>query len=355
MSSTPVRWTVASDGAGIAFSVRGQGPWLVHMPNGGVSNLEADERLPDRRRWIEALAEKFRVVTYDMRGQGRSEREVGDVSPAAMLLDLAAVVGTLEIERFALFGFLGSSSLAALYAEAHRDSVTHLLLWPADMRDWTAEETRAMGRLAIGDWETFTEAYAHIALGWQHGAEAHMFAMLMRESITQAQWLRVIGGLMQLRDDAVRDALAKVEAPALIMQRHVRHASERIAWMAAALRHATVHIFDGEETVPYQGDSRAVADVMARFVSGRELGRLPPPPAGQTKQRANRRLTPRETEVLALIACGRTNSEIARELVLSVRTVERHIENIYAKIGATGKAARAIATAYALTQPRAGS
>ncbi len=59
-------------------------------------------------------------------------------------------------------------------------------------------------------------------------------------------------------------------------------------------------------------------------------------------------LTPREMEVLRLIAAGKSNQEIAAILVLSVRTVERHISNIYAKIGASGAVARATATAYAL-------
>ena len=49
-------------------------------------------------------------------------------------------------------------------------------------------------------------------------------------------------------------------------------------------------------------------------------------------------LTTRELEVLRLVAAGRSNREIADELVLSVRTVERHINNLYAKIGARGKA-----------------
>jgi ATP/maltotriose-dependent transcriptional regulator MalT len=57
------------------------------------------------------------------------------------------------------------------------------------------------------------------------------------------------------------------------------------------------------------------------------------------------RLTAREVEVLRLVADGRTNKEIASALVLSVPTVQRHIANIYAKIGARG---RADATAYAL-------
>jgi LuxR family maltose regulon positive regulatory protein len=59
-------------------------------------------------------------------------------------------------------------------------------------------------------------------------------------------------------------------------------------------------------------------------------------------------LTARELEVLRLIARGRSNAEIAAELVLSVRTVERHIANIYDKIGASGRAARAAAASYAL-------
>jgi DNA-binding NarL/FixJ family response regulator len=58
-------------------------------------------------------------------------------------------------------------------------------------------------------------------------------------------------------------------------------------------------------------------------------------------------LTRREREVLALVAKGRSNDQIASELVLSVRTIEHHVASIYSKIGATGRTARAAATAYA--------
>jgi ATP/maltotriose-dependent transcriptional regulator MalT len=59
-------------------------------------------------------------------------------------------------------------------------------------------------------------------------------------------------------------------------------------------------------------------------------------------------LSRREAEVLAMIAQGRGNPEIADELVLSVRTVERHISSIYEKLSLSGPSARAAATAYAL-------
>ncbi len=64
-------------------------------------------------------------------------------------------------------------------------------------------------------------------------------------------------------------------------------------------------------------------------------------PGGET-------LTDREVEILRLVARGRSNQEIADTLVLSVRTVERHITTVYAKLGISGRVARASATAYAI-------
>ena len=54
-------------------------------------------------------------------------------------------------------------------------------------------------------------------------------------------------------------------------------------------------------------------------------------------------LSPRELDVLRLAADGRTNEEIAEALTLSIRTVERHLSNVYAKLGVGGRAARAAA------------
>ena len=71
--------------------------------------------------------------------------------------------------------------------------------------------------------------------------------------------------------------------------------------------------------------------------AGSQPARTPEYPCG---------LTEREVEVLRLVASGRSNAEIAGELVLSVRTVERHISNIYGKTGSGG---RADATAFAFT------
>jgi DNA-binding NarL/FixJ family response regulator len=65
---------------------------------------------------------------------------------------------------------------------------------------------------------------------------------------------------------------------------------------------------------------------------------------------ATDRLTDREVEVLGCVANGLSNERIAERLSISVRTVERHLSNIYAKLGVEGKAARAAATAHAFRQ-----
>jgi len=58
--------------------------------------------------------------------------------------------------------------------------------------------------------------------------------------------------------------------------------------------------------------------------------------------------TGRELEVLRLLAEGKNNEEIAKELYLSVRTIEKHLSNLYIKMGVSGKSARAFAASYAI-------
>jgi DNA-binding NarL/FixJ family response regulator len=79
------------------------------------------------------------------------------------------------------------------------------------------------------------------------------------------------------------------------------------------------------------------------------LDELAPADAGSAVEPPkNSGMTRREVEVLRLLARGYSNPQIAEQLFISVRTVERHISAIYAKLGAEGSAARAIATAYAI-------
>lgn len=108
------------------------------------------------------------------------------------------------------------------------------------------------------------------------------------------------------------------------------------------------------------GDELIVAAFLAKlgqFTAGPALYGLPrsprdghldrPRPASEGEDQGDRpQLTPREAEILALLAQGLTNKAIAARLVLSVPTIQTHVANLYAKIGVHSRSA---ATAYALT------
>jgi DNA-binding NarL/FixJ family response regulator len=100
-----------------------------------------------------------------------------------------------------------------------------------------------------------------------------------------------------------------------------------------------LHVLDGNEHEPFIRDSGNVVDAILDFVAGRPLSdarrlRSVPPKAP---------LSGREREVLQLLASGEANKAIARQLGIAVATVERHVGNIYRKLGARGRADAALA------------
>jgi DNA-binding NarL/FixJ family response regulator len=98
------------------------------------------------------------------------------------------------------------------------------------------------------------------------------------------------------------------------------------------------------------GDSLLSPSVTSRVVE--RMAGQPPPDA--TSDRRLEELTPRETEVLALVARGRSNAEIAGELVIEESTVKTHVKRILAKLGARDRV-QAVILAYetGLTRPGA--
>jgi DNA-binding NarL/FixJ family response regulator len=107
------------------------------------------------------------------------------------------------------------------------------------------------------------------------------------------------------------------------------------AGQAMTLDHAAAYALAAPEPDPAaSGDPAAPAHV-ARPATAPRIKRV----AG---------LTAREVEVLALVVGGRSNQEIAAALVLSARTVERHLARVYDRLGVNGLAARAAAAAYAV-------
>jgi class 3 adenylate cyclase/pimeloyl-ACP methyl ester carboxylesterase len=262
-----VRYCTTEDGVRIAYAVSGKGErWLVHTSL-GLSAMLQFESIPGRQAWNEGLEEHFRLLQYDSRGTGFSQRDVEDLSHEALVRDLESVVDAAGVDQAAVYGFLVGTYTAVWYAAAHPERVSHLALWlPPWLPEADTPQIRAFAELAASDWENFTELYAHQAFGWDRGEQANAYARLIRETITQETFLRYFrrwfrrwgtGGFDELYEPASR-----VRVPTLCMQRQDYDAFHRFA---APIAGATTRMFPGKGMVPYLDGGHDVVQAIADF------------------------------------------------------------------------------------------
>lgn len=332
----PLRFAHSSDGVTIAYTVDGRAAQtLVWLPPVPFSNVVAQYEVPLLRDVYARLANSLRLVLIDGRGTGHSQRDVSDFGLEAMLRDLDAVVADARLTRFALFGYYHSVMHAIAYAARHPGRVTHLVLFGGTPRGADAmspAETQALLSLIERDWDLFVESAAHAWMGWGAGEDGRLMAEAFRTATTPA----VARATMQAASEInVTGDLANVTAPALVLQsRNDRFVSKSATEaLAQALPNGRIGPLAGtaaslfsEET---DTDLRLILDFLTDGSAERRSQPAAPDAAG---------LTPRELDVLRLVAGGETNAAIAERLGLSVHTVERHAANLYRKIGARGRA-----------------
>jgi pimeloyl-ACP methyl ester carboxylesterase/DNA-binding CsgD family transcriptional regulator len=351
-----IRYATTVDGVSIAFWTLGEGAPLVYMAGGPWGHVELWDIL-QCRRWYERLAQRRMLVRYDMRGTGWSERDVSDHSLDALVADVEAVVDRLGLDTFDMFGAFDAGPVAIAYAARHPERVSRLILWCSWARssDIRSPRIRAWLGLLDQDWELMTDTCAHLALGWPAGETGRHAAQRLRESVTPEAARAALEAMSKFDVTALLPAL---EVPTLVLHR------SDIPWLpvgiarslASLIPDARLRVLEGESTAPYLGNTEAAASAIEEFLGEAEKAWGAPwevgVAAGTEREESHLGyanaggLTAREVEVLRRLAGGKTNSEIAEDLYVSVRTVERHVANIYAKIGARG---RANATAYALT------
>ena len=118
----------ATDGTNLAVATIGNGPVLLRTAQ-WINNLEHEWANPLTRPLWQRLSRQFRVIRYDGRGAGLSDRSVPDMSFAKYDDDLESLVETLQLERFALLGMSGGAALAISYAARHPDRISKLILY----------------------------------------------------------------------------------------------------------------------------------------------------------------------------------------------------------------------------------
>lgn len=123
-----IRYCTTPDAVRLAYASVGTGPPLVRASN-WLTHLDFEWDSPIWRHWWAGLSKHHRVIRYDERGQGMSQRDVSDMSFETWIQDLETVVDAAGLDRFALLGISRGASIAVAYAVRHPERVSHLVLY----------------------------------------------------------------------------------------------------------------------------------------------------------------------------------------------------------------------------------
>jgi pimeloyl-ACP methyl ester carboxylesterase/DNA-binding winged helix-turn-helix (wHTH) protein len=254
-----IRYCTTPDGVRLAYAQSGSGPPLVKASN-WLTHLDFEWESPIWRHWWEALSRHHRLVRYDERGNGMSQRDVPGVSFETWVRDLETVVDAAGLDRFALLGISRGASIAIVYAVRHPERVSHLVLFggfaaglnhtgtPADL-----EARRALNDLIRLGWGLNNPAFCKVftCRFIPRATPAHeaWFDELQRVSTSPENAARLMEA-----DDAidVRTLLPQVKVPTLV-----------------------VHCDDDRVALPEHGRQLAAAIPGARYVSLPSANHLP--------------------------------------------------------------------------------
>ena len=264
-----IQYTTTKDGVSIAYWDEGDGlPLVIPPPAQPWSHVQRELDIPDWRHWYEHLSDIARLVRYDTRGAGLSDRDVPELTFESQLADLEAIVDACNIDRFALEGFYYSGLAAIAYAARHPERVSHLILWCAfsdagEISNRQGSDT--LRNLMQSDYELFTETMTHQLFGWGSGESAHQVASLMRDSLDAGMALRCWNEYSQVD---VTPLLAEVQCPTLVMHRRqfpmvtVQQARQ----LAAGIPNSRLCMLEGASLAPFVGDIETPLHEIAGFL-----------------------------------------------------------------------------------------
>jgi pimeloyl-ACP methyl ester carboxylesterase/DNA-binding CsgD family transcriptional regulator len=313
----------------VAYALSGEGAPLVAAA-WWVSHLELDWHDAAFRQFWESLADGYTLVRYDRLGVGMLDRDGLSAQPTAddEVALLGRVLDELELERVTLIGGSSGGCTAIAFAARFPERVERLLLYGtyANGAAVSSREVReAIVATVRSHWGLGSRLLADIFLGHVGSAEQERFARYQRAA-TSAETAAALLELIYRTD--VRAELSLVRAPTLVVHRRLDRAIPYPLGreLAAAIPHAALVPLDGRAHFPWAGDARSVVRALR---SALDPAGTPARPHGEPAAM----LSAREREVLALVAQGLNDREIASQLVVSPHTVHRHVANIRHKLG----------------------
>ena len=278
MADIPVTHYVKSDDVHIAYQVIGEGPRDLLFVPGFVSNVEALWQSPARASFFRRLATFGRVIMFDKRGTGMSDRGSQIFTLEQRMHDVQAVLDQVGSQRATLFGVSEGGPMSLLYAATYPERTAALVLCGTYARrswapDYTFGWTDAQWSTLLNDieqhWGT-TDAmsllmWAPSLAGNKHALE--QVAAYFRASASPG----AASAIMRMnREIDVRDILPVTRVPTLVLHRtderviDVKHAR----YLAQQIPRARLIEFSGQDHIAWVGNQDVILDEVEEFVTG---------------------------------------------------------------------------------------
>ncbi len=276
----------------IAYQVTGNGPHDLLAVPGALSHLEYMWEEPGAARYLRGLAAFSRLVLFDKRGTGMSDR-TGDGIPTLeeRIDDMRAVLDAVGSQRAALLGWSEGGPMSILFAATYPERTSALILYGAYARNhwapdypWrsakpTAEELVQREQEIRSRWGTreyslaMLQRFAPTMIG--NAAFERWWCAILRLGASPGAWL----ALSQMnREMDVRDILSSIRVPTLVLHRR----GERIAalgnahYLAEHIPGAQLVELPGDDHLPWVGDSDAILREIEGFLAGQAPREEPP-------------------------------------------------------------------------------
>ena len=275
MKSAQTRYARSQDGTSIAYQAVGDGPVDLMMTTGALGNVELLWEVPAMADFLDQFAAISRLVIYDRRGTGLSDRPSESTTMEAGLDDMLAVLDAVESEHAGLMGFMDSGASAALLAAQHPGRISAFVWYLPTPRcavaadyPWGATQEDFLRQL------TATED------SW--GSDAAVTAYFERENpsltadpalATQlAKALRLTASpataLTDMRiwyETDVRHVLPSIAVPTLVIDRDGMIPEEG-EYTASLIPGCKRVVLPGADALPFLGDTAAVVNAVREFL-----------------------------------------------------------------------------------------
>ncbi len=271
-----------SGDASIAYQVVGDGPLDILFLTGWVTQIEHLWEAPANQRFLERLAAFGRLILFDSRGTGLSERVLDSYTVEQEAQDALAVLDAAGSERAAVLTYALGGLVGAHIAAEHPERIGALVMYASAARtswapdyDWamTVEDREELSERTVATWGVVNaEAMAAWAPSMAEDASLVAWFARMQRLAASPTEARVIARAMIDLD--VRHQLPRIRVPTLVMHRpaekvwDVRH-SRYLAENIAGARYVEL---DGEDSFPFVGDSDAIIEEVEEFLTGGRRG-----------------------------------------------------------------------------------